>query len=350
MDILIVSQMYPGAENPDLGIFVQGQENVLRQRGHNVRVVAVTRRKGGLAKHFSFALRTIASVLWRRPQVVYAHFLAPAGVLATLACRFLPRTVLVVVAHGRDVRNIGERRGMQTAMRILEGRADHVVAVSQYLANDLEQRVPKLAGKVHVIDAGVDVKERFTPAIHADARRKLGELWNCEKEEPAFLFVGTLDERKNVLRLAEAFERLEQGSLTIIGDGPLRSKLEGRPRVQLVGRVSHDEVVTWMRACDVLCLPSLIEPFGQVLIEAMACERSVLATKVGGPPEFVSPSAGVLVDPESIDDIERGLRAVAELPSPNLAARAVALGHDVHSQVARIETLMRESVEQRKQR
>lgn len=350
LDILVVSQMYPGPGSPDLGVFVRGQEQVLRARGHRVRVVAVTRRGGGLGKHLGFAVRVVAATLWHRPQVVYAHFLAPAGVLAALACLVLPRTSLVVVAHGRDVRNVGERRGVAAAMRLLARRADAVIAVSRHLADDLERRVPKLAGRVKVIDAGVDVESRFTPGLHADARARLGDRWPGDGTAPAYLFVGTLDERKNVLRLADAFERLGEGTLTLVGDGPLRAELEGRPDVRLVGRVEHDEVVEWMRACDVLCLPSTVEPFGQVLIEAMGCERSVVATRIGGPPEFVDASSGVLVDPTDVDDIERGLRAAALLPRPNLAARTAALGHDVRRQVARVEAVLRRAVELRRRR
>jgi glycosyltransferase involved in cell wall biosynthesis len=348
LDILIVSQMYPGPNDPDLGVFVRGQEHALEELGHRVHVVAVTRRGGGLVKHLGFVVRAGWSILRRRPDVVYAHFLAPAGVVAAMVCRLLPRTGLVVVAHGRDVRNIGDRRGVAWGMRRLARRADHVVAVSRFLANDLEHRVPQLAGRVEVIDAGVDVETRFTPGLHDDARRKLGARWPGSTDGPAFLFVGTLDERKNVLRLAEAFERLGSGSLTVVGDGPLREQLANRDRIRLVGRVTHDEVVTWMRACDVLCLPSLVEPFGQVLIEAMGCERSVVATSIGGPPEFVVDGAGVLVDPSDVDDIEHGLRRAAGMPRPNLAARTVALSHDVRRQVARIDALLRDSVELRR--
>jgi len=348
LDILIVSQMYPGPGAPDLGVFVQGQEQALRARGHRIRVVAVTRRGGGIAKHLGFAMRVLGAAWLRRPQVVYAHFLAPAGVLAAIACRLLPRTGLVVVAHGRDVRNIGERRGVARGMRLLARRADHVVAVSRFLADDLERRVPQLAGRVTVIDSGVDVESRFTPGLHADARARLGDRWGTPPAGPAFLFVGSLDERKNVVPLADAFARLGEGSLTFVGDGPLREQLAGRAGVRLVGRVEHDEVVTWMRASDVLCLPSLVEPFGQVLVEAMGCERSVLATRVGGPPEFVPSAAGVLVDPTDLDDIERGLRAAAALPVPNLAARTAALSHDVRRQAVRIEELLRDAVRLRR--
>ena len=103
----------------------------------------------------------------------------------------------------------------------------------------------------------------------------------------------------------------------------------------LAGRVPHDRVVEWVAACDVLCQPSLVEPFGVALLEAMAGERSVVATSVGGPPEFVPPEAGVLVDPTSVESIEQGLRDVLVLPSPNPAARAAAEARDVRIEAAR---------------
>jgi glycosyltransferase involved in cell wall biosynthesis len=90
----------------------------------------------------------------------------------------------------------------------------------------------------------------------------------------------------------------------------------------------------------VVCQPSLVEPFGQALLEGMACGRSVVATTVGGPPEFVPPEAGILVDPLDEDALSDALRAAAELPSPNVAARAAAEQHDVNEQARRVETIL----------
>jgi glycosyltransferase involved in cell wall biosynthesis len=159
-------------------------------------------------------------------------------------------------------------------------------------------------------------------------------------EGPAFVCVGSLTERKNVVRLADAFARLGEGSLTFVGDGPLRARLEGRDRVRVVGRVPHDEVPCWLAAADVVCQPSLIEPLGQSLLEAMACARTVVATRIGGPPEFVRPDAGVLVDPTDVAALEQALRAAAALPRPNAAARAAAAEHDVRSQAERVEAVL----------
>jgi glycosyltransferase involved in cell wall biosynthesis len=112
-----------------------------------------------------------------------------------------------------------------------------------------------------------------------------------------------------------------------------------------MGRVPHAQIPTWVAACDVLCQPSLVEPFGQALVEAMASERSVVATQVGGPPEFVTPEAGVLVDPTSVDSIEAGLRAAAELPSPNPAAREAAAVHDVRRSAERVAAVLRRAID-----
>src|SRR2546428_303900 len=120
---------------------------------------------------------------------------------------------------------------------------------------------------------------------------------------PAFLAVGSLTERKNPLRLARAFERLGEGTLTFVGDGPLRSQLEGRSGIGVTGLVPHEAIPARIGAAHVVCGPSLVEPFGQALLQAIASGRLVVATRIGGPPEFVTPAAGVLVDPESEDEI-----------------------------------------------
>jgi glycosyltransferase involved in cell wall biosynthesis len=76
----------------------------------------------------------------------------------------------------------------------------------------------------------------------------------------------------------------------------------------------------------------------------MAMERSVVATNVGGPPEFVSPEAGVLVDPTDTAAIAAALERAAALPSPNPAARAAAAEHDVRRQAARMAAVLERAV------
>src|SRR5436190_998504 len=165
---------------------------------------------------------------------------------------------------------------------------------------------------------------------------------------PAFVCIGGLTERKNVVRLARAFEALGRGSLAFLGDGPLRASLADRPGIRLAGAVPHDEIPRWLAAGDVVCQPSLVEPFGQALLEAMACARSVVATTNGGPPEFVTPEAGILVDPLDEAALAAALDAAARLPTPNDAARAAAAAHDVRIQAARLEQILARAARDRR--
>jgi glycosyltransferase involved in cell wall biosynthesis len=333
MRILLVSQMYPGPTAPDLGVFVADIAASLEERGHELAYAVIDHRGGSRAKYLKLGRDAVRQARSFRPDVVYGHFLFPAGGAAAAAAR-ASGAGLVVTAHGQDVRNVGSIPGVATATRLATGRA-RVVAVSDFLRRELVARVPALDGRVEVIDCGVDL-ERFQGRDAAGLRAKLG--W--EGDPPFFLLVGSLVERKNPVRLAEAFQRLDRGSLAVVGDGPLRGALERRPRVRVVGRVPHEQVVDWIGAADVVCQPSLVEPFGQALLEGLASERSVLATRVGGPPEFVTSESGVLVDPTSVDAIEAGLRDAAALPSPNPAARAAAAEHDVRRQAERVERVL----------
>jgi glycosyltransferase involved in cell wall biosynthesis len=326
--ILIVSQMYPGPADPDLGAFVAQQERALRDRGHEVALAVLDRRAGGKARFLELRRRVRAAAT---PDVVWAHFLVPSGLFATEV-----DAPLVVTAHGRDVRNIGAVPGVARLTRRVVQRAATVIAVSDYLRRELEKRLPDARGKTEVIDSGVDL-ERFDGVAPAAAL-----------EHPAFVHVGSLTNRKNVVRLADAFAQLGRGSLTFVGDGPLRTRLEGRNRVRVVGRVPHDQIPGWLSAADVVCGPALIEPFGQALLEAMACSRSVVATRIGGPAEFVTADAGVLVDPLDQAELARALEVAASLPSPNPAARVAAEPHDLRTQAARVEEVLARAVRDRR--
>jgi glycosyltransferase involved in cell wall biosynthesis len=326
--ILLVSQMYPGPADPDLGSFVAQMERALRERGHEIDLAVLDRRAGGKLRFLELRRRVRAAPL---PDVVWAHFLVPSGLIASKV-----RAPLVVTAHGRDVRNIGAIPGVAHFTREVVRRASTVIAVSEYLRHELEERLPEARGKTEVVDSGVDL-ERFRPVEPAE-----------QLESPAFVHVGSLTERKNVVRLADAFALFGRGSLTFVGDGPLRAQLEERQGVRIVGRVAHDEVPRWLSAADVVCGPALVEPFGQSLLEAMACERSVVATRIGGPPEFVTDDAGVLVDPLDTAELARALDIAAGLPSPNPAARAAAAKHDVRRQAERVEAILQRAVRDRR--
>jgi glycosyltransferase involved in cell wall biosynthesis len=312
--------MYPGPDDPDLGTFVAQLDDALRDRGHDVERAVLDRRAGGKARFLELRGRVREA---RTPDVVWAHFLVPSGLFAAAV-----DAPLVVTAHGRDVRNVGALPGIAALTRRVVRRASAVIAVSDYLRRELEAKVPEARGKTEVVDSGVDL-ERFALAPR-----------NGDGDGPRFVCVGSLTERKNVVRLADAFARLGRGTLTFVGDGPLRPQLDGRAAVRLTGRVPHAEVAAHIAAADVVCAPSLLEPFGQAILEAMASGRTVVATRIGGPPEFVPAEAGVLVDPLDEEELVRALDRAAAYPVPNVAAREAAALHDLKRQAERVEEIL----------
>jgi glycosyltransferase involved in cell wall biosynthesis len=327
--------MWPGPSDPDLGAFVALVARELRALGHDVDVCAIDRRGGSPAKYARLSAAAVRAAWRRRPDVVFAHFLFPAGA-AGAAAAAAARAPLVVMAHGTDVENARRSSALAAATRVVTSRAAAVIVNSRWLAD----RLGPVRAPVHVIDCGVDV-DAFAPRPAAPARARVG--WG--DDGPAFLAVGSLIERKGVVELADAFVRLGRGSLAFVGDGPLRDRLAGLPGVRLAGRIEHARVPEWIGACDVLCQPSRMEPFGQATLEAMAMERSVVATTIGGPPEFVVPEAGVLVAPGDVEALADALARAAALPFPNPAARRAALGHDVRRQAARMAAVLRSAVE-----
>jgi glycosyltransferase involved in cell wall biosynthesis len=323
--ILLVSNMYPSAGRPEFGIFVRNLERALVARGNEVVPVVLDDPAHGRvhtpAKYARLAARTAAAARRVKPDVVYAHYLVPTGLIAAAT-----RRPFVVTAHGGDVANAERGGPLAAATRAVISRAAAVICVSEYLA----ERLPSTPRRLEVIDCGVDTTV-WRPAPRAPG------------DGPRYLYVGSLTERKNVGRLLEAFGRLGEGSLRIVGAGPLDRGLRAAAPagVEFLGRVPHEQLLAELAGCDVLCQPSLVEPQGQALLEALACARPVVATRVGGPPEFVTPECGALVDPVSVDGIAEGMRAAAALPVPCEAAVRVAAEHDVAAQAARVEAVLR---------
>lgn len=326
MRILLLSNMYPTAERPDYGVFVKRLADALRERGHEVDEAVLGPGARGLlatpGAYLGLLRRTRALARRRRPEVIYAHYLIPTGLVALAG-----GAPFVITAHGRDVANVGTIPLVGPLTRRVISRARAVICVSAYLA----QRLPAEPRRLEVIDCGVDTT-LFTPAP-----REPGE-------GPRYLTVGSLIERKNVGRLIEAFSQLGEGSLTVVGSGPLEQQLRAfaPAGVSFLGRVPPGRIPELYREHDVYCQTSLVEPQGQALLEALATARPVVATRVGGPPEYVTDGAGVLVDPLDVADIAAGMRTAAALPVPCQAARDVAERHSIAVSAARIEQLLGE--------
>ena len=163
MRILLVSNMYPSPEHPGFGSFVERVVLALRARGHEVdESVLHVGRRGAVATpvvYVKLLVRTLALARRRRPDVIYAHYLVPTGLIAAAT-----RRPFVVTAHGTDVRNTFRSRTIRALTRFVTRRADAVIVVSHFLAD-------RLGGSPEVISMGVDT-EAFRPAPRTDGEAR----------------------------------------------------------------------------------------------------------------------------------------------------------------------------------
>jgi glycogen(starch) synthase len=134
---------------------------------------------------------------------------------------------------------------------------------------------------------------------------------------PYFLGIGRLVPQKGFAQLIQAYAMsgIVDADLILAGDGPemerllsLRADLGLANRVHFVGRAGRRAVHSLMRGATGVVVPSLLEPFGIVSLEAMAAGKPLLASNVGGIPEVVPDGAGVqLVPPADVQALARGL-------------------------------------------
>jgi glycosyltransferase involved in cell wall biosynthesis len=138
------------------------------------------------------------------------------------------------------------------------------------------------------------------------------------------LCVAMHNEKKGIDVLLQAFSLLQKVAplltLVLVGDGHLRSDLETLAKtlgisnkVKFLGRKGRPEVAKLILHCEIFVLPSRAEPFGIVLIEAMACRKPVVATMVGGIPEIVENGKnGILVEPDNPKALAEALIAMLQ--------------------------------------
>jgi glycosyltransferase involved in cell wall biosynthesis len=205
---------------------------------------------------------------------------------------------------------------LRTMTRLSARRSSRLIAVSEHTARESRQLLRVKPDKITVIYHGVDSRFRPLPADAVNTFRERRGL-----PERFVLFVGTLEPRKNLLRLIEAFRRAELGETKLMlvgGSGWLYDDLFARvdelglgDTVRFPGYVSNDELVHWYNAAAVFAYPSLYEGFGMPVTEAQACGTPVLASSTTSLPEAAG-DAAVLVDPRDVDAIAAGLRRLLE--------------------------------------
>jgi len=259
-------------------------------------------------------------------DVVLGTWAYPDGFAAVVAARMLG-VPCVVKLHGSDINLIAKEPGPRKLTAWALPKATRVVAVSRALADDVVE-LGVARDRVAIVMNGVD-GELFQPRDRQAARAELGL-----PAGPLAVYVGRMKPEKGVLDLGAAWaavvQQVPNATLVVMGDGPQKGELEAvtKPlgeRVRLVARQPLERVPSYMAAADVLVLPSHSEGTPNVVLEALASGRRVVATAVGGVPDLItSDTLGTLVPPRDPDALARAI-AVA-LREPYDACEVARLG------------------------
>jgi len=251
-----------------------------------------------------------ASELWRtRPPLTWV----PAHTLP----RFFPGKAVVTVhdlgyLHFPKAHPAKERRYLDFTTRYSATRADRVLADSEATKHDLIVHYQIPAEKIRIVYPGVD--ERLKPTFDPTVRAK----YNLP--ERYLIFIGTLQPRKNIARLVQAFARWQMES----DHKEVALALGGKPgwlydpvwvddvaNVCVLGYVDDADIAALYSGALGLVLPSLYEGFGFPVLEAMRCEIPVLCSNTSSLLELGG-DAAILVDPLDVDSIAEGIRKLVE--------------------------------------
>ncbi len=270
----------------------------------------------------------LARELWRHPPDV---LFIPAHVVPIFPPPLVPIVVTVHdlgYEHFPDAHPRGQRWYLRWSTRHSARRAQQVIVDSRATAHDLTTLYHIPMAKIRVVYPGLSRPPRPTAA----EIRRVRKVYRLSA--PYFLFIGTLHPRKNLLRLLDAFVRVQEvpfideggytrdpAHLVLAGkrgwlSGPILQRVreaDVSARVHLLGYVPDENLGPLLAGAVALLFPSLYEGFGFPVLEAQALDVPVLTSRVSSLPEVAGDGA-LLVDPEDVEGMTQAIRRLLQDP------------------------------------
>ncbi len=262
-----------------------------------------------------YAMHVTLPRLARRYRADLVHFTANVGALP------MPRNAVLTMhdlsfLHHPEWFSVSRAWYYRAAAPYAARRARRVIAVSQHTADELQQWLGLPADRIDVVHNGLS--RVFRPAseeARAIARTTYG------LPERFFLYVGTLEPRKNVPRIIEAWSAIAKDTdcdLVIAGregwkTGPVSdaaARSPHRERVRLPGYVADEHLPALLSTATAFVWPSLFEGFGWPPLEAMACGAPVITSSTSSLPEIVG-DAAITVTPDDVGALADAMRQIA---------------------------------------
>jgi len=355
MRVVVLSGGCPSDAYPFNGIFQFEQAKALKAAGHEVlfavadlrslrrkrplgfvesereglRVLSMSLPVGAVPPPIAGAAAVAATAvlfgriarLGLKPDIVHAHFAVYYGMAAARNMARLPGTALVVTEHASEIILNEVSPYSMKCMRLTYDAADAVIAVSGHLS----ARIRELTGTEAVIVPNMFNDSLFFPATSpatTSVSTKASPVTYPAKAHFSFVSVGHLVLGKGMERLIESYARAfgadPRYSLTILGEGPERRSLEAKvttlglgSRVRMLGSIPRTEIAATLRGSDCFVTASEYETFGLACVEALASGLPVVATRCGGPEDFVGERNGLLVDVGDVEGMAEAMKFIA---------------------------------------
>ena len=348
MKILIITNLFPNASEPNRAMFNKQQFLALREycdfkviaplphfkctRGqvplretidgmdvHHPRYLVIPkilRSMHGVSYYYGIhnEVEDIAKTF--SFDLIFATWTYPDAYAASMIAKEMNKP-LVIKVHGSDINLLNLYPSRRVMVQKTFKQAKKIIAVSQPLKRKLvELGVPEY--KVTHLTNGIDTK-KFHPMDKIQCRRELSLPLN----KHIVLYVGNLELVKGVDILVDAVRGFpEDVLLIVVGDGNLKNILSQKikdpsfnGRVRLVGSQAHDQIPLWLNAANCFCLPSRNEGCPNVILEALACGVPIVATNVGGIPDLIDSNAdAALIEPENPKALAQGIIKILQRP------------------------------------
>ncbi len=331
--VLIVTEGYPTDKYPLCGIFAYDQALALKAAGYNVVLACVDLRSirrtrewgyeyvkkdgmdiycvniplGRVPKRILYTTGRIAfNGLYRRiehelgkPEVIHAHFFSNAYFVLDIKIKEGTPFVITEHASGLLAENIDPYHWRMA--RESYALSDAMIAVSGSLSKRIKSEF--------------NIAATVIPNI---VRTDIFSYSSAQKQRNEIISVGALITRKRMDVLVRAFAKImkkyPEARLTIIGEGPERKNITNlieqmtlSGSVTLTGNLHRTRIAEYFAQSAFFVLASKFETFGVVYIEAMAAGLPVIATRCGGPEDFVDDASGMLVPVDDEDALAEAM-------------------------------------------
>jgi N-acetyl-alpha-D-glucosaminyl L-malate synthase BshA len=263
-------------------------------------------------------------------DLLHVHYAIPHSISAYLARQMLAeknrRLPFVTTLHGTDITLVGLDHSYLPITRFGIDQSDGVTAISHYLREQTVQQF-KVKREIEVIPNFVNC-DVYTPL--SDEIRAAGRSQYAEPGEKILIHLSNFRPVKRAVDAVEVFSRVAEqvpARLLMVGDGPDRSQAEWlarrkniQERVHFLGKQAS--VNDLLPLADLMLMPSEMESFGLVALEAMACKVPTIATAVGGIPELIEDGLNGRLFP--VGEVEAMAAAAIDLLGDNAKHAAMA--------------------------